>query len=408
MTRKFKRMVSSVASAVLAMSMISSITAAAADLPEGTIIYDFKEATDVSQMTAGETYFFAKQQYGENDAVASLPIGSAVLLFCGAAANGFDDAEATEAVKNHVSNFYEDFSSCAQKDKTDGYVYVKTAGTGFDSCNAGVIAYRDGAWLYGCNYGGVSNVGPFYQYSYTEGKFTADDLNISMADGWTDPDSDSTEDKIVTNSDVVVKVDVGGGRLVAIPFYTVSSSDSTINPSTGDTDITITVGDVTKTIKVFGIMIPEPEPEPEPEPKPEPKPVIIPTTSVPVTPVTPYKIDLSNDTTSKDYTGTLSSFSKRIETAEKGSEFTIDAGGNNLIFKLHFMEKLIKNKATLNVSYKGVKFIIDGGQFNKVKVVNLERLITTDECQKLMETTDTIYVTTNEKGKVVLTAEKPE
>ena len=53
------------------------------ELKKGTVITDFKEIKDVSELEPGKTYFFSSEEYDVESAVATLPDGSAILQFAG-------------------------------------------------------------------------------------------------------------------------------------------------------------------------------------------------------------------------------------------------------------------------------------------------------------------------------------
>ena len=145
-----------------------------------------------------------------------------------------------------------EYASCSQDDR-DGYVTVMQAGPGFDSCYYGTIAYidyandsADEAWYYGCNWGGVYYVGPFYAYTYNEGEFTADDINAYYK-----PGKEPTTATTVTLDDVDVTVNVNGAS-VSVGEGFVEFIDAAVDPAQNDNSITLSVGGIEKTIGEIG------------------------------------------------------------------------------------------------------------------------------------------------------------
>ena len=98
MRKKFKKLTAvALATGMLVSSFTSGIAAQeetkeSKELKKGTVITDFKEIKDVSELVPGNTYFFSITQQDEEGAVASLPDGSAILKFAGT-----DIEEAIEA-----------------------------------------------------------------------------------------------------------------------------------------------------------------------------------------------------------------------------------------------------------------------------------------------------------------------
>ena len=87
MRKGFKKLAAVALSAGLFASSFAGITPVKADetnaVKKGTVITDFKEITDVKDLVPGVQYFFSTEEYGAEDAVASLPNGSAILQFAG-------------------------------------------------------------------------------------------------------------------------------------------------------------------------------------------------------------------------------------------------------------------------------------------------------------------------------------
>ena len=147
-----------------------------------------------------------------------------------------------------LEGFGED-GSCSQ-DERDGYVTVMQAGPGFDECYYGTIAYIDyygeTGWYYGCNWGGVCNVGPFYAYTYNEGEFKTDDIAAFYK-----PGKEPTAATTVTLDDIDVTVNVNGAS-VSVGEGFVEFIDATVDPTQNDNSITLSVGGIEKTIGEIG------------------------------------------------------------------------------------------------------------------------------------------------------------
>ena len=82
MRKGFKKLVAVALSAGMLMSSFASgVTAQektkeTKEVKKGTVIYGFKEVTDVTKFVAGQQYFFSLTEYNEEGAVAALPEGS--------------------------------------------------------------------------------------------------------------------------------------------------------------------------------------------------------------------------------------------------------------------------------------------------------------------------------------------
>ncbi|MBR5571847.1 MAG: hypothetical protein IKV99_04325 [Oscillospiraceae bacterium] len=241
---------------VLALTMVLSllpVTAMAAGQTQ-QIFWGFEEVISVSQMEIGGNYIFFSEEYDVNSVVTGLPNGSAILGYAGV------DLETAQFPQSSGSV---SFSSCRQTVR-DGYVSVMQAGPGFDGCNYGTIAYFDfegtkctnsgsfpdtydgKAWYYGCNYGGVYYVGPFYAYTYHEGEYDADDISASYKEG-KKPSGAAT----VTLDDIDVTINVDGA-LVSVGAGFVTITEAQVNPAQNDNQITLSVGGITKTIGDIG------------------------------------------------------------------------------------------------------------------------------------------------------------
>lgn len=125
-------------------------------------------------------------------------------------------------------------------------------------------------------------------------------------------------------------------------------------------------------------------------------------------PESAFTLVLTNNTKDKDHKGTLATFAKRIKNAPEGTEFLIDAGNNELVLKTAFMRALIKSGNILTIKSGDLTFVIDSNDLERVKVINLNKIKKSEECKKLAETTDIIYISVNKQGKIILSAEKPE
>ena len=155
--------------------------------------------------------------------------------------------------KEEILEGFDNNGYCSQDDR-DGYVTVIQAGPGFDSCYYGTIAYidyeydsyNDRAWYYGCNWGGVCYVGPFYAYTYNEGEFNAEDISAFYK-----PGKEPTSAKTVTLDDVDVTVNVNGAN-VSVGEGFVQFIDATVDPTQNDNSITLSVGGIQKTIGEIG------------------------------------------------------------------------------------------------------------------------------------------------------------
>ena len=234
--------------------------------PTGTVIYGFEV---VDEFVPGSRYFFSTVAYGENDAVAELPDGSAILQFAGT-----DVDEALES-GTFVVPEYEDNSSYSQSVidalpgnysgwaewlENCGYVAVIQRGQGFDGCAFGVIttqsvmlsaiaegenAETESAWYYTCAYGSGSGiVGPFYAYTYSVGEFTKNDLIINFV-GETPNVATYIDEEDIRLSVVI------DGEEIFIPFFEVT--EDYVDPENDDNTITLTVGEVVVEVQVCNV-----------------------------------------------------------------------------------------------------------------------------------------------------------
>lgn len=242
--------------------------AKAAEAQKETLYYNFHEITDVAGMTVNQDYAFFTQTFEDSQAVISLPSDGAIVKFGGdaekiAAGTGFDG-------KYTYANY--GFGSCQLRDEhKQGFVHVEQKGASFDTCQNGGIGYatikaedniefnsssipyngtaEGTGWWYGCTGSAVFYCGPYHVYTYDEYEFTADDIKIEKADSWTEP----TGETVVKKDDIVVKVHVQDGTMdewVSVPFYDISSSDNTVDPTKQDNKITVTLGSITKQVEI--------------------------------------------------------------------------------------------------------------------------------------------------------------
>lgn len=144
-----RKTVKKVVSMVMALSLILSILvvgtiSASAKAAKGTIYYDFKEKTDVSQLTEGEQYMFLKASYGTKEAVVDIPDGSALLKYLGTDVDGefyFTDQITGEQEEYLDDAFGGEMYYADGTKMADGVVDVIEAGQGFDGCLGGTIAF---------------------------------------------------------------------------------------------------------------------------------------------------------------------------------------------------------------------------------------------------------------------------
>ena len=212
--------------------------------------------TEIKGITELETYrnsvtgtakvAMIPQKYGETDVIMGLPAGSALVEL-----NGLVSVSPVKYTNTLVTD----------TTKIEHVTVPSTSrGKGFDTCPGGSIVYltkdttltRNGndatmkgsytltedAWFYNCCYGGVSNVGPFYIYSYSTEpiEYSSDDVEVKFKDDFTPLMSAGYIDTSLLEA--VIKLDDG-------TTYTVPSielSDSYVNPETGDVTITARVG----------------------------------------------------------------------------------------------------------------------------------------------------------------------
>lgn len=237
-----------------------------------TLYYNFSELKDVSQMEISKDYALFSQEFEDSQAVISLPEDGAIVKF-GGTKEDVDVAGGLFKTDNGVEYPYS-FSGASQLggmkvQYIDGMVKVVRRGTDFDTCIYGGIGYRTfteadkikfssnsgygdaigTGWWYGCTGGGVYYCGPYHVYTYDEYQFTADDIKIEQSDSWKEP----TGATVVKKDDIVVKIHVQDGTMdewVSVPFYDIDPSDNTVDPTTQDNKITVTLGKITKQVAI--------------------------------------------------------------------------------------------------------------------------------------------------------------
>lgn len=207
----------------------------AAESQSGTIYYGFQEITNIGNMTKNNTYMFLTKRYSSDDAVCALPDGSARLELTATPASGGQAATAVTDDKGQAAS--------------QGNVRVVQSGKGFDTCTTGHIGYVSKAngtgWYYGCYAGGVSNVGPFYAYSYYTASFNESSITIEVTDAFEVPTSKRyyTDSNDLTGLEVKITVN---GKVFNVPYFTVVSRDNSVDPETGDTSVVLNIGGVEK------------------------------------------------------------------------------------------------------------------------------------------------------------------
>ena len=63
------------------------------------------------------------------------------------------------------------------------------------------------------------------------------------------------------------------------------------------------------------------------------------------------------------------------------------------------------NEIKLNVKIDDAVFVIDGADIEKVKTINFAAIMKSSAYKKLAKDNDVIYVSVNEKGKIILSDE---
>ncbi|WP_146058841.1 hypothetical protein [Lachnospira multipara] len=248
------------------------------------ILTNFVELTSVSQISKSSKTEIAMipEKYGTNDVIMGLPDGSALVKPIALAS----DTDTLDSITEFSNLVYPSYSAskanlqnaagtrCINPNQKDSVYVVQPskAGKGFDLCPYGSIVYlskgteviRDGndssidgkyeltedSWFYNCCGGGVSNVGPFFIYTYDEDVITysANNVEIEFKEGSIPLIKAGTVDP--SSLEAVIKV---GGTTYTVPSIELTD-DNTVNPDNDDYTVTAKVGlgtsYVTKEVKV--------------------------------------------------------------------------------------------------------------------------------------------------------------
>lgn len=229
-----------------------------------TNFQEIKGITDLEKYRKSVTEGTAKvamipEKYSINDVIMGLPAGSALV-------------ELNGLVSESSSTVYNTSKVVTDTTKIERVTVPSTGrGKGFDGCPGGSIVYlskgtnltRNGnddtmkgdytltedAWFYNCSGGGVSNVGPFYIYTYVEDEltYTADNVEIEFKEGSIPLIKAGTVDP--SSLEAVIKVK---DKTYTVP--SIELIDNEVDPDNGDYKVTAKVGlgtsYVTKEVKV--------------------------------------------------------------------------------------------------------------------------------------------------------------
>jgi hypothetical protein len=199
-------------------------------------------------------------KYDTNDVIMGLPAGSALVELKGLVSDLSTSVGNTSTVVTGED-----------KNKKIEHVTVSQSGNGFDGCEGGSIVYlskdtylyrnlvgneNDGyytltedAWFYNCWGGGVSNVGPFYIYTYTteQIEYTSDNVEIEFKEGSIPLIKAGTVDP--SSLEAVIKVN---NKTYTVP--SIELIDNEVDPDNGDYTVKAKVGlgdsYITKDVKV--------------------------------------------------------------------------------------------------------------------------------------------------------------
>jgi len=256
---------------------------------EETIYYNFHEITSPSELEDSTQYLFLTTQYKEGEAVIDLPNGAGLIETVSlVAADGTTTLSNYEKGRYNKTNFTGDKidekywdgtvtkysnSQCAPfVGDLDVAAFVKTIirGSGFDGCDYGAITYQSGypvsyyaetpdvdyiygvsssateGWLYACFWDFFIDymLTPYSRlYTFEKQTFTADNIHVCLKPGVTVPETET----VMTTDDLVVVIKKDN-KTYDVPFFTISSSDNTLGG--GDREVTVIVGDITKTLTV--------------------------------------------------------------------------------------------------------------------------------------------------------------
>lgn len=256
---------------VLTMMPLAGMKEVKADSATQNLYTGFREITEASELEVGKTYMFTEETYNGKDGFASIPDGGAKLKIMKNDVNN----SSYEAMRESASGYYGGYSYGSTTygvsyNLVQATVHVEARGDGFDNCTDGTIGYgtlenasarynvepcdrtvSGTGWWYGCNGGGVYNIGPMHVYTYDTIEFTEEDITITKSANWDDTANvDANGNKVVTKDDINVTVSAANGQRYNIAFYEISSSDNTFNLNNDDNKITVTIGNVTKEIEV--------------------------------------------------------------------------------------------------------------------------------------------------------------
>ena len=136
------------------------------ELKKGTVITDFKEIKDVSELEAGKTYFFSLEEYDVESAVATLPDGSAILQFAGT-----DAQEAVDAGTFYYEpEYYETYATYREaqfemlESSKSSFIKITSESTIEEVC--AYIAKDEGLYSVPTTWDEVLEVCPWYSSEY--------------------------------------------------------------------------------------------------------------------------------------------------------------------------------------------------------------------------------------------------
>lgn len=220
-----KRFLSFLLSLIMVLTLVSGTNWGKEEVKaaNATLYYGFSKVTGLSNLSVGTTYLFCgDSMLNSNNCYISIPSGSATLKI--------------------TSNTGISGGSWSNASDAKG-VDVVAKGQGFDSCSKGNVKYYNSAFYYACNAGGVTDVGPFYVYTY---KSTT---NYTVSGSVKAGKSISTTGVTTfSNSDLEVKVSIPGDKTYTINSFTIT--DGTVNPNNGDSTITVNFNGVSIPITV--------------------------------------------------------------------------------------------------------------------------------------------------------------
>ena len=173
------------------------------------------------------------QESGNNVGVAGLPDGSAILKVDSGNTPHFDDYWNKTSPKSGYVIYPGSLSSSTSGTKVD----VKTTGSGFDTCQEGLIRRYSDSWYYWCNAGGVKGIGKYSAYTYSQSaNFTAGSIKASFNE------LKLRDENTVDNIDLTIQVTANNGSV-----YTLQNmifQDSTIDFVSGKRMVELDLGGV--------------------------------------------------------------------------------------------------------------------------------------------------------------------